>query len=56
MAADGTPDALRSRVEGVSARLQAAEQALSTPLAGQIRLGQRANLLAARIQAEQAPV
>ena len=39
MAADGTPDALRSRVEGVSARLQAAEQALSTPLAGQIRLG-----------------
>lgn len=56
MAADGTPDALRSRVEGVSARLQAAEQALSTPLAGQIRLGQRANLLAARIQAGQQAV
>lgn len=53
MASDSTPEALRSRVDGVSARLQQAEQALSSPLAEQIGLGRRANLLAARIQSGQ---
>ena len=56
MAADSTPAALRSRVEAVAARLQQAEQALSSPLAEQIGLGRRANLLAARIQAGQQAV
>ncbi|HEV7269196.1 mechanosensitive ion channel family protein [Pseudoxanthomonas sp.] len=56
MSPDSTPAALRSRVDGVAARLQQAEQALSSPLAEQIGLGRRANLLAARIQAGQQAV
>lgn len=56
MAADSTPAALSSRVDAVAARLQQAEQALSSPLAEQIGLGRRANLLAARIQSGQQAV
>ena len=56
MSPDSTPAALRSRVDAVVARLQQAEQALSSPLAEQIGLGRRANLLAARIQAGQQAV
>jgi len=51
-----TPEALRARVESVGDRLQQAEQALSSPLAEQIALGRRANLLAARIQTGQQAV
>lgn len=51
-----TPEALRTRVESVGDRLQQAEQALSSPLAEQIALGRRANLLAARIQTGQQAV
>lgn len=56
MSPDSTPAALRSRVDAVAARLQQAEQALSSPLAEQIGLGRRANLLAARIQTGQQAV
>ena len=56
MAADSTPAALRSRVDAVAAGLQRAEQTLSSPLAEQIGLGRRANLLAARIQSGQQAV
>ena len=56
MSPDSTPAALRSRVDAVVARLQQAEQALSSPLAEQIGLGRRANLLAARIQTGQQAV
>jgi len=50
------PDALSDRVDAVIDELQAAEQALSAPLAGQIALGRRANLLEAEIQAGQQSV
>lgn len=56
MSIDSTPDALSARVDTVVARLQQAEQALSSPLAEQIGLGRRANLLAARIQSGQQAV
>lgn len=56
MAVDSTPAALRARVQTVAERLQQAEQALSSPLAGQIGLGRRANLLDARIRAGQRAV
>jgi len=44
------PAALASRVDALVAQLKAAEQALSKPLARQISLGRRANLIDARIQ------
>ncbi|BDU15209.1 mechanosensitive ion channel [Lysobacter auxotrophicus] len=44
------PAALASRVDALVAQLKAAEQALSKPLARQIALGRRANLVDARIQ------
>lgn len=56
MSPDSTPAALSARVEAVAARLQQAEQALSSPLAEQIGLGRRANLLAARIETGQRAV
>lgn len=45
------PAALASRVDALVAKLRAAEQALSAPLARQIDLGRRANVVDARIQA-----
>lgn len=56
IAAGSTPEALSQRVDSVIARLQQAEQALSSPLAEQIGLGRRANLLDARIQSGQQAV
>jgi small-conductance mechanosensitive channel len=56
MTPESTPDALRTRVDAVAHRLQLAEQALSAPLAEQIGLGRRANVLGARIQAGQRAV
>ncbi|MEJ2791404.1 MULTISPECIES: mechanosensitive ion channel domain-containing protein [unclassified Pseudoxanthomonas] len=56
MAPGSTPEALRMRVDAVADRLQQAEQSLSSPLAEQIGLGRRANLLAARIQSGQRSV
>lgn len=56
MSPGSTPAALSARVEAVAARLQQAEQALSSPLAEQIGLGRRANLLAARIETGQRAV
>lgn len=56
MAPESTPDALRLRVDAVANRLHLAEQALSAPLAEQIGLGRRANVLAARIHAGQRAV
>lgn len=56
MAADSMPAALRMRVQAVAERLRQTEQALSSPLAGQIGLGRRANLLDARISAGQRAV
>jgi len=51
MASGGNmPAALASRVDALVAQLKAAEQALSKPLARQISLGRRANLVDARIQ------
>ncbi|MDR0184189.1 mechanosensitive ion channel family protein [Lysobacter arvi] len=44
------PAALSSRVDAMVAQMKAAEQALSKPLARQIALGRRANLVDARIQ------
>lgn len=44
------PAALAARVDALVAQLKAAEQALSKPLARQIALGRRANLVDARIQ------
>ncbi|WP_206860295.1 mechanosensitive ion channel domain-containing protein [Lysobacter changpingensis] len=44
------PAALASRVDALVAKLRTAEQALSAPLARQIALGRRANLVDARIQ------
>ena len=44
------PAALASRVDALVTQLKAAEQALSKPLARQISLGRRANLIDARIQ------
>ena len=51
LAPGSLPDALSSRVDDISDQLQAAEKALSAPLAAQIALGRRANGLDARIQA-----
>ncbi|QGW63778.1 mechanosensitive ion channel [Lysobacter soli] len=44
------PAALSSRVDALVAQMKEAEQALSKPLARQIALGRRANLVDARIQ------
>ncbi|WP_342316740.1 mechanosensitive ion channel domain-containing protein [Lysobacter sp. FW306-1B-D06B] len=49
--AGNMPAALANRVDALVAQLKAAEQSLSTPLARQIALGRRANLIDARIQA-----
>ena len=51
LAPGSLPDALSNRVDDISDQLQAAEKALSAPLAAQIALGRRANGLDARIQA-----
>ena len=45
----GLPDALRDRVRGMLAQIALAEQALSGPLAAQIRLGRRANVVQSTI-------
>ncbi|MBK9670493.1 MAG: hypothetical protein IPO74_11515 [Thermomonas sp.] len=50
------PQALSARIDAVARELRAAQQALSAPLAAQIALGRRANLLEAEIQAGQAAV
>ena len=56
LAPGSLPQALSARIDAVARELRAAQQALSAPLAAQIALGRRANLLEAEIQAGQAAV